>query len=79
MEFSQNTITLNVEINESIYRCMQDFLDTYSDWNQKSVINASMSLFLLQNHRQIKPLDYQACSRSYVQFVCDRESKFSQN
>ncbi len=70
MKSESTNVTLSVELEEEIYCCMQDFLASNPGWNQKLVIDASMSLFLMQNHRQIKPEDYQACSQKYLHSVC---------
>ncbi len=70
MKSESKNVTLSVELEEEIYRCMQDFLTSNPAWNQKLVIDASMSLFLIQNHRQIKREDYQACSQKYLHSVC---------
>ena len=70
MKPEPTTVVLSVELDEEIYGCMQDFLASNPGWNQRLVINASMSLFFLQNHQHIKPKDYQACSQNYVHSVC---------
>ena len=59
-----------VELSEEIYDCMQDFLPSNPSWNQRRLINASMSLFLIQNHSTIKPQNYRACSQQYLHSVC---------
>ena len=70
MKSEQSTIALSVEVNEAIYNCMQDFLANNPQWNRKMLIEASMSLFLMQNHQKIKPSDYQVCSQNYWHSVC---------
>ena len=79
MKSKNQRVSLSVEINEDIYDCIQDFLASNPQWNQETVINASMSLFLLQNHREIKPTDYRACSRNYLHSVCSTDSQQSSN
>ena len=63
-------LTLSVELDEAIYFCLQDFLAAHPDWNQTQIIDASLSLFFLQNHATIKPEDYHACSQKYLHSVC---------
>lgn len=70
MKSESTTIALSVELEEEIYDCMQDFLTSNPSWSQRRLINASMSLFLIQNHSTIKPQDYRACSQQYLHSVC---------
>ena len=70
MKSESNTVSLSVELEEEIYDCMQDFLTSNPSWNQRRLINASMSLFLIQNHSTIKPQDYRACSQQYLHSIC---------
>ena len=78
MKFEPTTVALSVELSEKIYRCLQDFLADHPDWNQQRVMDASLSLFFLQNHSHIKPEDYQACSQQYLHSVCaDASANYS--
>ena len=70
MKSESTTVALSVELSEEIYDCMQDFLTSHPGWNQRRLIDASMSLFLIQNHSAIKPDDYRACSQQYLHSVC---------
>lgn len=79
MKSMHNRVSLSVEIHEDIYDCIQDFLASNPQWNRETVINASMSLFLLQNHKQIKPTDYRTCSRNYLQSICPKDNQQSLN
>lgn len=79
MKSYQGTVSLSVEINESIYNYMQDFLASNPHWNRAMIIEASMSLFLMQNHRDIKPEAYQNCSKTYLHSICDVPDKYSYN
>ena len=79
MESEKKRVVLSVEVNESIYGCMQHFLKSNPQWNRKKLIDASMSLFLMQNHKEIKQIDYQACSQNYLHSVCTVPVKYSQN
>ena len=70
MKFEPTTVALSVELEEEIYDCLQDFLTSNPSWNQQRVMDASMSLFLIQNHSTIKPQDYRACSQQYLHSIC---------
>ena len=70
MKSVPTTVALSVELSDKIYRCLQDFLAAHPDWNQQRVMDASLSLFFLQNHSHLKPEDYQACSQQYLHSVC---------
>ena len=63
-------VTLSVEIDENVYECMQDFLDANSQWNSETILNASLSLFLMQNYQNIEPEQYQACGQKYLSSIC---------
>ena len=43
------TVSLMVEIPEPLYVSIQDYLDTHEMWNQERMMQAALSLFLLQN------------------------------
>ena len=79
MKSQPKNVTLSVEIDEKIYQCMQDYLISNSQWNVQAVLNASLSLFLIQNHRQIDSKDYKACSQKYIHSICPLSQQYSQN
>lgn len=79
MKSQQAIVQLSVEVNESIYNCMQDFLASNPQWNRQKLINASISLFLMQNHKSIKPDNYQDCSKTYLNAICIAPEHYSQN
>ena len=43
------TVSLMVEIPESLHISMQDYLETHELWSQERMMQAALSLFLLQN------------------------------
>ena len=43
------TVSLMVEIPESLHLAIQDYLDTHELWSQERMMQAAISLFLLQN------------------------------
>ena len=73
------TVSVYLEIDENIYDCMQDFLAANPQWNKSMLIEASISLFLMQNHRSIEPQVYQNCSKTYVHSICDAVEEYSHN
>lgn len=81
METNSELTTVNVyiEIDENIYDCMQDFLASNPQWNKSMLIEASISLFLMQNHRSIEPQAYRNCSKTYIHSICDTVEKYSHN
>ncbi|MEM6255576.1 MAG: DUF2811 domain-containing protein [Cyanobacteria bacterium P01_D01_bin.156] len=43
------TVSLMIEIPESLHESIQDYLNTHELWSQERVMQASLSLFLMQN------------------------------
>lgn len=43
------TVSLMVEIPETLHKSIQEYLDTHEMWSQERMMQASLSLFLLQN------------------------------
>ena len=58
MNSELTTVNVYIEIDENIYDYMQDFLASNPQWNKSMLIEASISLFLMQNHRSIEPQAY---------------------
>ncbi len=44
-----STVSLMVEIPESLHLSIQDYLNTHELWSQERIMQASLSLFLMQN------------------------------
>ena len=79
MKSQQAVVPLSVEVNENIYNCMQDFLASNPKWNRQRLINASISLFLMQNYKGIKSKNYQDCSQTYLHSIGIFPQSHSQN
>ncbi len=45
----QTTVSLMVEIPEDLHLTMQDYLETHEMWSQERMMQAALSLFLMQN------------------------------
>ena len=43
------TVSLMVEIPETLHLSMQDYLNTHELWSQERIMQAALSLFLMQN------------------------------
>ena len=43
------TVSLMVEIPEDLYLSIQDYLEAHELWSQERMMQAALSLFLLQN------------------------------
>ena len=43
------TVSLMIEIPESLHLSIQDYLNTHELWSQERVMQAALSLFLMQN------------------------------
>lgn len=43
------TISTNIEIPEELHTATQEYLDQHPDWDQGRIVQAALSLFLLQN------------------------------
>ena len=70
MNIKSEKIQLSIEIDEGIYNCIQRFIVDNPQWSRERLINASMSLFLMQNYRNMNPDDYRICSKKYLHSVC---------
>ena len=43
------TVSLMIDIPETLHQSMQDYLNTHELWSQERVMQAALSLFLMQN------------------------------
>ncbi|NEZ64399.1 DUF2811 domain-containing protein [Leptolyngbyaceae cyanobacterium CCMR0082] len=43
------TVSLMIEIPETLHQSIQDYLSTHELWSQERVMQAALSLFLMQN------------------------------
>ena len=62
-------ITLSIEIPETVYKAMQQYLDVHPAWDQDRAMQAAMSLFLLQNGSSDR-----AVSRVYLDTLFNYET-----
>lgn len=62
-------ISIEAEINNELHKSLLRYLDYHPYWDLNRVINASLSLFMMQNWSQENGLenkDYETCSRVYL-------------
>lgn len=53
------TVSLMIDIPENLHQSIQGYLDTHESWSQERMMQAALSLFLLQNgvnHPQVNSL-----------------------
>jgi hypothetical protein len=43
------TVSILAEIPETLHESLKNYLETHPDWDEKRVLTAALSLFLLQN------------------------------
>ena len=72
-------ITLCTELDENLYSCMNRFLENYPQWDRDKVIRASLSIFFLQNHKNISFEEQRICAHNYFHLVCAEPRSSSQN
>lgn len=68
----ENCISLEAEINGDLHQSLLKYLDNHPYWDVNRVLNASLSLFMLQNWSQdkgFKSQDSDICSRVYLDSI----------
>ena len=62
-------ISLEAEINSELHKSLSKYLDCHPYWDVNRVLNASLSLFMMQNWSRDNGLekhDYDICTRIYL-------------
>lgn len=65
-------ISVEAEINSELHKSLLNYLDCHPYWDLNRVLNASLSLFMMQNWSQengLKQQDYDTCSRVYLDSI----------
>lgn len=70
-----SSISLFVEVPETLHQSFQAFLDSRPDWDQDRVMSAALSLFLLQN----RPANERESDRQTARIYLDSIFKRSVN
>jgi hypothetical protein len=68
----ENCISLEAEVNIDLHETLLRYLDNHPYWDVNRVINASLSLFMMQNwskEQGLKTKDYETCSQVYLDSV----------
>ena len=76
----ENCISLEAEINSELHQSLLKYLDNHPYWDVNRVLNASLSLFMLQNWSEDKSLttkDYDVCSRVYLDSIFQEHSTYT--
>ena len=48
-ECSQNKVSMETELSETLYKTMKDFVLSNPTWDQYKLINSALATFLVQN------------------------------
>ena len=65
-------ISLEAEINSELHQSLARYLDCHPYWDLNRVLNASLSLFMMQNWSQENGLtkkDYDTCASVYLNSI----------
>ena len=68
----ESCISLEAEINGELHQSLLKYLDNHPYWDMNRVMNASLSLFMMQNwshDRGLETKDYETCSRVYLDSI----------
>lgn len=49
------TVSILTEIPEILHESLKNYLETHPDWDEKRVLTAALSLFILQNSTSDEP------------------------
>ena len=78
-------ISLEAEINGELHKSLTKYLNCHPYWDLNRVLNASLSLFMMQNWSQENGLeknDYDTCTRVYLDSIFQeyrRWARYEQN
>jgi hypothetical protein len=67
-------ISVEAEINSELHKSLLKYLDCHPYWDLNRVLNASVSLFMMQNwssENGLEAKDYNICSRIYLNSIFD--------
>lgn len=55
MDTQEPTVSVLVEIPQSLHQLLVDYLEQHPDWDLDRTVSAAISMFLLQNHSECQP------------------------
>ncbi len=67
-------ISVEAEINSELHKSLLKYLDCHPYWDLNRVLNASLSLFMMQNwspENGLEQQNYDICSRIYLNSIFD--------
>ncbi|MGF1590608.1 MAG: DUF2811 domain-containing protein [Pleurocapsa sp.] len=68
----ESCISVEAEINGELHKSLAKYLDCHPYWDLNRVLNASLSLFMMQNWSQengLEQQDYDICTRVYLHSI----------
>ena len=68
----ESCISVEAEINGDLHESLAKYLDCHPYWDLNRVLNASLSLFMMQNWSQeggMEKQDYDTCTRVYLNSI----------
>lgn len=68
----ESCISVEAEINGELHKSLAKYLDCHPYWDLNRVLNASLSLFMMQNWSQengLEQQDYDTCTRVYLHSI----------
>ena len=73
----ESCISVEAEINSELHKSLAKYLDYHPYWELNRVLNASLSLFMMQNWSRengIEKCDYDICTRIYLDSIFHEHS-----
>ena len=67
-------VSVEAEINNELHKSLSRYLDSHPYWDLNRMLNASISMFIMQNWSQedgLEQKDYDTCSRVYLDSIFD--------
>lgn len=68
----ESCISVEAEINSELHKSLAKYLDRHPYWDLNRVLNASLSLFMMQNwshENGLEQQDYDICTRIYLNSI----------
>ncbi len=65
-------VSVEAEINSELHKSLSRYLDSHPYWDLNRMLNASLSMFIMQNWSKedgLEQKDYDTCSRVYLDSI----------
>lgn len=72
-------VSVEAEINSELHKSLLRYLDSHPYWDLNRMLDASLSMFMMQNWSEeegLKPKDYSICSRVYLDSIFDEHRSY---